>query len=242
MTNQDKNPLRISRKQKGGVKFSNCSIIQFVSPCSIMTEDEKKNIWYDNNDLVSFRSNAKEEARDFSLAGESLCYDHSRAEIPNLFLNSLSNPKLDFSVLYTNRSNAKSEKLLKYEEQIRGLEHKIDMERQRNRYISRKAVLEAQKLFKKKASRTNVSYFKYTESLASTSRKFSRWAREIAHHSGVKDEQSAYPLSSNINENGRRTETIDKEKKKIRCQQQSQSSQKRRRTFVQPSIVFAASS
>lgn len=169
-------------KRKVKVKFSDETTVTIVTPCSEMNETDKKDIWFDCDELASFRKNAKADARLYQLA--------ERAQPHKILSSGVSTQALP------NANDAS----IGYHELTRGLEHRMNTERQKCRYITRFATLEAQRRLKRKAARKNKSYSIYADSLADVASKFSRWAREIARHAGLSDEQAAYP---------KRTKSID---------------------------------
>ena len=177
-----------ARRKKRNVRFSPSTQVVHVCPCSEMSKMNKNEIWYDCDELLRFRRSAKETARFFQVSGKLLSYDNPSDTARDLFRLSLSNPNLDFSVLQKSQKRKFDEKSIEYHGQVRGLEHRINLQRQRNRYITRQAILEAQRRLKLKAARKKKSFSYYADSLADVAGKFSRWAREIARETGIKDE------------------------------------------------------
>ena len=187
------------KKEKRSVRFCDFATVSYVRPCSTMNGSEKKDVWYDCDELDSFRKNARVDAKVALSSGMSPTSENCQKFGSDLFLRSLSNPNLDFSELHINSIKTCSQEVIDYREQIRGLEHRLNNERQRNRHITRLATLEAQRRLRKKAARQNKSCpddpDAFAASLAKVSCKFSKWAREIAHQTGVEDAYAVTQLS-----------------------------------------------
>jgi hypothetical protein len=136
------------------VSFDKAEVVATVAPASEMSLDERCGLWYQNNELENFKDNARDlcrQIRNCDLVEEQPMLD----------------PRLDV--------------VLETEDQCaRGLEHRISMERQKNKYLTGRAIIKAQK--------------RYTdpEQLAVVASKCTAWAKEVALCTGYQDFYQAY--------------------------------------------------
>lgn len=193
---QASNQASCPKEKKHRVRFSEFSTFTLVTPCSTMSEHQKKDVWYDSDELELFRENARIDAKvasssaPYCQGGTSTYGGGIGGDLYRLCLSSNPN-NLDFSQLHMDSIKTCSPETMDFRAQIRGLEYRVNNERQRNRQITRCAILEAQRRLRKKAAQRNIlcsdNPDAFAASLARVSCKFSKWAREIARQAGIND-------------------------------------------------------
>jgi len=192
------------KKIKRGVMFSSQATVIYVKPCHEISKREKSNLWYGSDEMGCFRKTARMEAKSAKLpTGATVVKEHCSQFARDLYRKSLENPNLDFSELHGDSTGMRCQESIDYRLKMRGLESRINVERLRNKYYTIQAVMEAQRRLRRKATRRRmlskqgemckVDNNKCAAMLANVSRKFSRWAREIALHAGSKDFYAVRP-------------------------------------------------
>lgn len=169
--------LPISKKSRN-VRFAQVDTVHPVESCSQISASEKIQAWYDREELTNMKRRALMEARSrkgtcvvetiMSDVSFYKCLDSSYT-IPSTNSN---------GILVATASEAESFVA------TRGLETRIITERCKYRQIARLAVLETQRRLKKRSCHTNEEKKAF---VAKISKKFSRWAKEIAHRVAAMD-------------------------------------------------------
>lgn len=169
------------------VTFASSTNIKMIDPSSSLSNTEKRNIWYDYEELSTFRRNAQDEAVAF--VKQKL---HSKSKCPLsfhtnglCFLKSLKRTHEEFSTSVIRQTDNDTIQQL---EETRGLEIRINPERIKNRHISRFAVLEIQRRLKaKNIDGSTQTKIEEEKNIAKIAIRFSGWAREIAQRVGQID-------------------------------------------------------
>ena len=133
------------------VSFQTAVNETYVAASSDMTQDERNELWYKPSDLSQFKSDARDICR--LLKEEGMVGDIL----------------LDVELSNSNCGDC-----------TRGLEHRISIERQKNKYITMRAILKAQQRYSK------------PEQLAHVAIKCTAWAKEVALVTGYQDFYQAY--------------------------------------------------
>ena len=176
------------RRQKS-VAFSTATVVETVTPSSAMTNERKDELWYDHDTLESFKKAARRDGKA-----------HRKRRRQPLLLSSSSlsaaSPDDDSA------SSSSSDDDDTAPDSHRGLEHRISLERQRNRCVAQRAILEcARRLATSSPSSPDSSSNRPTSAipidadvhLALVSSKVTRWSREVALSTGRNDFYAAYP-------------------------------------------------
>mmetsp|Transcript_27703 Transcript_27703/g.45991 ORF Transcript_27703/g.45991 Transcript_27703/m.45991 type:complete len:238 (+) Transcript_27703:77-790(+) len=152
-------PTRVSlernRKRARRVSFDKAEVVSTVAPSSLMSVSERHGLWYQQTDLSKF----KEDARD-------LCRQIRNCD--GVIEQPLLDPRLDAALEAAGNECA------------RGLEHRISMERQKNKYLAMRAIVKAQQRYQT------------PEQLAVVASKCTAWAKEVALCTGYQDFYQAY--------------------------------------------------
>mmetsp|Transcript_21230 Transcript_21230/g.27932 ORF Transcript_21230/g.27932 Transcript_21230/m.27932 type:complete len:202 (-) Transcript_21230:110-715(-) len=135
-------PQKAGVKRTRRVQFHDARVVGMVTPSSSMTFDERNDIWYQQSDLDTFKTSARDLSRLLR-----------------------SNPK-------QMESN-----------ETRGLEHRISLERQKQKFLTTRAVLKAQERYQN------------ADQLALIASKCSSWAKQVALVTATKDFCSAYDIA-----------------------------------------------
>lgn len=199
-----------------------CEVVCNVDRCSSMNRDERDTLWYSAEEFTGFKNQARTVSR--RIRNRNVAFGFNNACMFGDILPGFPTYLED---------DATSEDSCN-----RGLEFRMSIERQKNKIIAKKAVLEAQRRLRRKflydAARGVVTDRTDSENrLASVAAKFSHSARDLAIKTGMVDFVTAYPLSLDavpanlsiipMNENQcyrrRNSNTIDDTpaSKRIRC-------------------------
>lgn len=183
-----------NEKPKRTVTFASQLNTTYVTDSIQINKNKQNAIWYNCDELYTFRANARAHAKlvmgkENDVDARCFCFRQS-LETPSLDLSEL----LLFSII-----NTGTQASIKDREVSRGLESKINLERQWNRRLAVRATLEAQRKLKQRAALSLNPYEFYSNSaprsIAHITRKFSKWARDIALFAGAKD---AYDINPTI--------------------------------------------
>lgn len=175
--------------KKRAVRFADQKIVTTIDSCDIMGATEKSGIWYSRIELDTFKEDAKSYVKCLKKSGE-----HSVKKFYISFqaclrtANAISPSSFDRATAYESTPKA-----IELREITRGLEHRFDGERPKNKYIARIAVLEAQRRIKVRAMQTQKTNLDPAIHLSIIASRFSRWAKEIALETGKMDASDAYP-------------------------------------------------
>lgn len=152
-------PTRVSmdkpRKRVRRVSFLKAEVVSNVALASSMSDTERVELWYQQTDLNRF----KEDARD-------LCRQIRNCDA--VIEQPLLDTRLDVALEAAGNECA------------RGLEHRISMERQKNKYLAMRAIIKAQQRYET------------SEQLAVVASKCTAWAKEVALCTGYQDFYQAY--------------------------------------------------
>jgi hypothetical protein len=148
-------PRRATRR----VSFQVEEIINEVDPASRMTESERNRLWYPADELLGFKTEARETCRKMRHPTDDMTEPEQ-------------------SVLV-------EEEIDENEDSLRGLEHRISLERQKNKYVSIQVVLKAQERFPDDPDR-----------LARIASRITEWAKDVALQSARRDFAVVYDPSS----------------------------------------------
>jgi len=177
--------------EKLSVRFASQKTVTKIDSCYNMDTSEKDDTWYNREEIEKFREDVRARAKFLKKSGE-----HAVDTSFLSFRESLERANTIVPYSSVTRAFASSPESIKQREITRGLEHKIDIERPKNKYIARLAVLEAQRRLKLCVRKTNKQNSVIHLSLIAS--KFSRWAKEIALAAGEMDASDAYPTTSNL--------------------------------------------
>jgi len=187
------------------VRFATQKTVKLIGSCSDMSTTEKRNVWYNREEMNKFREDAKHCAK---------CLKKSRVQraVETSFLTSfresLVAPQSTNAATKHSCSSTAADSITRafesstlgytidQREKKRGLEHIVDMERLQIRCISRLVVLKAQERLKA-TNRVNDDDDAAIQ-LSMIASKFSRWAKEIAQLTGKMDAFDAYTTDFNI--------------------------------------------
>ena len=133
------------------VSFETAENETHIAASSDMTQEERCELWYKPSDLNQFKSDARDICR--RLRDEGMVGDIL----------------LDVELSNSNCADC-----------TRGLEHRVSVERQKNKYITMRAILKAQQRYSK------------PEQLAHVAIKCTAWAKEVALVTGYQDFYQAY--------------------------------------------------
>lgn len=147
--------LENSRKRARRVSFAKTEFVYTAASSSLMCDSERHGLWYQRTDLNKF----KKEARFLSRRLRSC---DAVMEQP------LLDTRLDVAMEAAGNECA------------RGLEHRISMERQKNKYLAMRAIIKAQQRYQT------------PEQLAVVASKCTAWAKEVALCTGYQDFYQAY--------------------------------------------------
>lgn len=134
------------------VSFEQSEHVLIVAASSIMTQEERSGLWYQQSDLDKFKNEAKDVCR--RIRDDLLDRDI----------------RLDLELGHSSHVI----------ECTRGLEHRVSIERQKNKCLTIRAILKAQQRYSK------------PEQLAHVSLKCSAWSKELALVTGYQDFYQAY--------------------------------------------------
>jgi len=146
---------KLTLKRRRAIRFAPSDDFTDIQPCSSMTEQERSDIWFNEGEIESFKTDARMLSRAIRLQ-QQRCKKHNVSQYT------------PSKTLY-----------------FRGLETRINIERQRRRRMSIRAVLEAQR---------QLEYYpleKQELQLAHVSNQLSNWSKIQAHLVGLTDAQSA---------------------------------------------------
>lgn len=143
--------LKKVQKRPRRVAFEKAEIVGEVTPCSFMSEDERNELWYHQSDLNQFKTEARELCRRIR------DLDEDRQPLMDVARGDIG-----------------------CDDCTRGLEHRVSIERQKNKFLAMRAVLKAQARYNK------------PEQLALVASKCTAWAKEIALCTGYQDFYCAY--------------------------------------------------
>jgi hypothetical protein len=143
-------PVTVVRTRR--VSFEKSEHVLTVAASSTMTEEERSGLWYQQSDLNQFKNEAKGECRRIrdDLLDRDILLDFELAHCSHMI------------------------------ECTRGLEHRVSIERQKNKYLSIRAIIKAQQRYSK------------PEQLAHVSLKCTAWSKELALVTGSQDFYQAY--------------------------------------------------
>lgn len=214
-----------SRSDKRKATFSlepaEVSYLQEIPPASQMTDGEKDAAWYSNDEMAYMKEKTRSYARRIRISAEH----QGKSIAPNFrasgkcsssppLMNEASRKKLieTFRKLDDSKCTTTIEtERVPFGYEIRGLEHRICLERPINKYFAEKAILECQRrtktLIKFAASKgdPNLNLLKKAaaQRISEVSMKFTAWSRELAADIGISDYEEVYckksyesPLSS----------------------------------------------
>lgn len=155
-----------------------------------MTDERKDELWYDHDTLESFKKAARRDSKAHRRRRrQSLLLSSSSLVAASSDDDSASSSSSDDDVTTPNDSR-------------RGLEHRISLERQRNKYVAQRAILECARRLTTSSSSSPDSLSNRPTSttpidadvhLALVSSKVTRWSREVALSTGRNDFYAAYP-------------------------------------------------
>lgn len=175
--------------EKRTVRFADLMTVSVINSCKNMSTAEKDDRWYSREELDTFREDVKAYVKLLSKSGEYIVKKPSISfrDCVRTSVNAIVVTPDSCSGSIT-RNDATPE-AIELRERTRGLEHRFDVERQRNKCISRIAVVEAQRRIRVRA-RTDLDPAIHLAMIAS---KFSSWANEIALQTARMDASDAYP-------------------------------------------------
>jgi hypothetical protein len=139
---------------KKSVSFEKAEIVALITPSSEMPDSHRHELWYQQIDLDEFKNNARHLCRQIR---------DCDAVIDQPMLDT----RIDIALATENHC-------------ARGLEHRISLERQRNKFLTMRAVLKAQQRYDS------------PDKLAIIASKCTAWAKEIALCTGYQDFYQAY--------------------------------------------------
>lgn len=173
--------------QQKSVAFSTATVVETVVPSSTMTDERKDELWYDHDTLESFKKAARRDSKA-----------HRRRHRQSLLLSSstLAAASSDDDSASSSSSDDDDKAPTSVGGGHRGLEHRISLERQRNKYVAQRAILEcARRMTASSPSRRPTSTIPIDADvhLALVSSKVTRWSREVALSTGRNDFYAAYP-------------------------------------------------
>ena len=142
-----------SPRQLKQVTFEQADVVGTVTPSTEMTESDRCELWYQHSDMELFKNQARELSRSIR-EGEA----------------SLEHPILDASADLA---------LVGTNDCARGLEHRVLIERQMNKFLVMRTILQAQG-------------HKCPDQLAVVASRCSAWAKEVALCTGFQDFFQAY--------------------------------------------------
>lgn len=146
--------LEKSRKRVRRVSFEKAEVVATVPPSSAMSDNVRNELWYQQTELTQFKNDARDLCRQIRGCD-------AVAEQP------LLDTRLDLALEPQNDC-------------ARGLEHRISMERQKNKYLAMRAIVKAQQRYQT------------AEQLAIVASKCTAWAKEVALCTGYQDFYQAY--------------------------------------------------
>eukprot|EP00542_Grammatophora_oceanica_P018444 CAMPEP_0194033216 /NCGR_PEP_ID=MMETSP0009_2-20130614/5983_1 /TAXON_ID=210454 /ORGANISM="Grammatophora oceanica, Strain CCMP 410" /LENGTH=237 /DNA_ID=CAMNT_0038673863 /DNA_START=68 /DNA_END=781 /DNA_ORIENTATION=+ len=141
----------VGRRRPRRVSFEAVEVVGVCEASSAMTDKERSELWYQQQDLSQFKSDIRETCK-------------------TLKSNTNESALLDMQLVRSGRDSSCT----------RGLEHRVSMERQKNKYLCLKAVLKAQTRYTK------------PEQVALVASRCSAWAKEVALATGHQDFYMAY--------------------------------------------------
>jgi len=145
------NPLQ---KRVRRVAFLKAEVVATLPPASEMSDSYRLELWYQQTDLNTFKNNARDLCRQIRECDA----------VPD---QPLLDTRLDIALEQENDC-------------ARGLEHRISIERQKNKYLAILAILKAQQRYET------------PEQLAIVASKCTAWAKEVALFTGYQDFYQAY--------------------------------------------------
>ena len=176
-------------KIKRSVKFATnenfCEIVAILKPRSAMTKVERNLAWYDSSELEQFKSKVRSVIK---LRRSSIDMFRQRCGTRrNSKTNFNTFDKLSIPKLFLEDASCD-----------RGLEFRLSIERQRNKYLAIRSVLEAQQELRNMVANEmaigrDVSDVDFDHRLALISNKYSRSAKEHAIRIGQLDFACAHP-------------------------------------------------
>ena len=146
--------LNVVPKEVKKVSFDITEIVAFITPSSEMPDSYRHELWYQQIDLDEFKNNARILCRQIR---------DCDAVIDQPILDA----RIDVALESENHC-------------ARGLEHRISLERQRNKFLAMRAVLKAHQRYGS------------PDKLAVVASKCTAWAKEIALCTGYQDFYQAY--------------------------------------------------
>lgn len=163
-----------------------CEVVCNIMPSSSMNQSERDIRWYSAEEFTSFKNTVrtiskKIRDRNGPCGSDSSFISHTQNSTSRIYYD------IDGTCISDGCN--------------RGLEFRMSLERQRNKIIAKKAVLEAQRRLKRKnlydASRGIIpDRIDSDNRLAIVAAKFSLSARDVAIRTGMIDFITAYPLTS----------------------------------------------
>ena len=159
-----------------------------------MTDERKDELWYDHDTLENFKKAARRDSK---------AHRRRRRQSLPLSSSSLAAASSDDDSASSSSSDGDGttpDHGLQSPDSHRGLEHRISLERQRNKYVAQRAILEcAQRLTTSSSAGSSSNRPTSTipidadVHLALVSSKVTRWSREVALSTGRNDFYAAYP-------------------------------------------------
>ena len=139
---------------KKNVSFERAEVVAIITPSSEMPDSYRHELWYQQIDLDEFKNNARNLCRQIR-------------ECDALIDQPMLDTRIDIALESENHC-------------ARGLEHRISVERQRNKFLAMRAVLKAQQRYDS------------PDVLAVIASKCTAWAKEVALCTGYQDFYQAY--------------------------------------------------
>lgn len=150
----DSAALERSLKRPRRVRFNIAQVVAEIEPSSSMSVEDRDRVWYQQDDLNQFRNDCKDLYR--KIRSSELIVDQP-----------VLNLQADAALASEN-------------ETARGLEHKVSIERQRNKFLAMRAIVKAQERYNS------------AEQLAVVASKCTAWSKEVALCTGYQDFYMVY--------------------------------------------------